>query len=70
MHLAPGQSAVVTFTASPDTFVMVDAATGDRVAAPGVYDVVLTDGVHAERDVRHRVVMAGAPHVVEPFPVW
>jgi xylan 1,4-beta-xylosidase len=68
VHLAPGQSQLVSFASSADTFVMVDKATGDRVSTPGVFDVVLTDGVHKDRDIIHRVVIGGAQRVVEPFP--
>jgi hypothetical protein len=70
VHLAPGESTVVSFTASAATLVVGDkqSGNGDRVATPGTYDIIITDGANTALDSRHRVVLTGRQIVSEPFP--
>ena len=66
VHLAPGESALVSFGASSASLRLVDRASGDLVSTPGDFDLVLTDGV--AEIARHRVVVEGEQVVVERFP--
>ena len=65
VHLAPGASTVVSFTATAATFRQV-LPNGDAVAAPGLYRVMLTNGV--AETVNHEVELTGQTVVLEAFP--
>jgi xylan 1,4-beta-xylosidase len=64
VHLAPGESTVVTFTASTETLRMV-APTGDIVSTPGKFQLKFTNGVYLEHNVM--VTVKGEEKVVEYF---
>jgi hypothetical protein len=66
VHLLPGASQVVSFSASSASLRLVDRATGDVVSTPGAFDLVVTNGVREA--ARRRVVVEGDEVVVEPFP--
>jgi len=66
VHLLPGASQVVSFSASSASLRLVDRATGDVVSTPGAFDLVVTNGVREA--ARRRVVVEGDEVVVERFP--
>jgi hypothetical protein len=66
VHLLPGESQVVAFSASSRSLRMADRATGDIVSTPGDFDLVVTNGV--TEFARRRVVVEGDEVVVERFP--
>ena len=70
VHLAPGQSTVVTFPVSSATFRMVAKPSGDRVSTPGTFDVVLTGDGGVTEIARLPVQVRGEEVVVEAFPKW
>lgn len=85
VHLAPGQSQIVSFNVSAASFRMVSKPSGHRVSTPGTFKLVATNGLgrwaagaRAERlppavrdnaEVLMDVVIEGEEHVVEPFPL-
>jgi hypothetical protein len=66
VHLAPGESQIVTFTASTKTFRMVAKPSGHIVSTPGTFVLQITNGVSLF--VNHTVVVEGEEVVVERFP--
>jgi beta-D-xylosidase 4 len=68
VHLAPGESAVVSFDVSSETLRMADKASGDLVSTPGTFGISLTNGAGAE--VRHTLVVTGEEVVAVPFPAF
>lgn len=84
VHLAPGQSQIVSFNVSATSFRITEKGTGDLVSTPGAFKLVATNGLgrwnagaRAERlpaavrdaaEVAMDVVVEGEEHVVEPFP--
>ena len=67
MHLAPGESALVSFDVSAASLRLVDKASGDVVSTPGEFKIVLTNGVTPVPGERV-VVVEGAELVATPFP--
>ena len=67
VHLAPGESAIVTFSASTSTLRMVDRDTGDTVSTPGDFKLQFTNGVGSE--IVRRVKVEGQEVLVEAFPM-
>jgi len=67
VHLAPGESALVSFDVSAASLRMVDKASGDVVSTPGEFKLVLTNGVTPVPGERV-VVVEGAELVATPFP--
>ena len=66
LHLAPGQSASVSFLVSSATLLMVDRDSGDRVSTPGTFTLLFTNGV--DQEVRATVTVQGQQVLVAPFP--
>jgi xylan 1,4-beta-xylosidase len=66
VHLAPGESATVSFDVSAASLALHDRATGDKVATPGEYTVVVTNGAGAR--LAQAVTVAGDDAVLERFP--
>lgn len=66
VHLAPGASYTWHVQLSSRTLSVVDRQTGDLMSVPGVYDVVITNGV--QETARASVAVRGAPVVMESFP--
>ena len=67
VHLAPGESVVVSFDVSAASLRMVDKASGDVVSTPGEFRIALTNGVTPVPGERV-VVVEGAELVATPFP--
>jgi beta-glucosidase len=67
VHLGPGQSQTLDFTASSETLRLVDKATGDVVSTPGAFDIIFSNGVD-NVVVATRVTVTGSEIVVTPFP--
>ena len=67
VHLAPGETAVVTFSISSLTFRLVDKVSGDVLSAPGTFQLLFTNGVSANVSSAD-VTVAGSPVVAIPFP--
>ena len=65
IHLAPGQSTVVSFAATAATFKQT-LRNGDAVVIPGIYTLDLTNGV--DQTVVFNVNITGRAVVIEPFP--
>eukprot|EP00656_Telonema_subtile_P011294 TRINITY_DN15564_c0_g1_i1.p1 TRINITY_DN15564_c0_g1~~TRINITY_DN15564_c0_g1_i1.p1 ORF type:complete len:425 (+),score=107.65 TRINITY_DN15564_c0_g1_i1:373-1647(+) len=66
VHLAPGQSATVSFGVAPTHLQLVDQVSGDQVCMPGEYELEFTDGV--AESLFHTVTIQGPKAVIEPFP--
>lgn len=68
VHLAPQQATTITFSIPvPNAVQVVDKATGDFVSTPGVYDIIITNGVDPEFAVT-TVTLSGPQTVCVPFP--
>ena len=67
VHLAPGESTVVSFNVSAASFKMACKSTGNLVATPGEFTLVFTNGV-LERQTRV-VSLKGQEVIMETFPV-
>jgi len=65
VHLQPGQSTTLSFPVAPASLSVVDPEHGDRLSAPGLYELQLTDGV--VDGLRYEVQLQGAPVVLERF---
>lgn len=68
VHLGPGETAVVTFTVSSETFRVVDKASGDVLSAPGAFRLLFTNGVAANVTSATVTISGAGPVVAIPFP--
>jgi beta-glucosidase len=66
LHLAPGQSAEVSFLVSSATLRLVDRDSGSSVSTPGSFDILFTDGV--DQVLHSAVTVQGQQVTVAPFP--
>ena len=67
VHLAPGESTIVTFGVSSESFKVGHKDTGDIVSTPGDYELRVTRG-HGE-DIKQRVELVGREYILEKFPI-
>jgi xylan 1,4-beta-xylosidase len=66
VHLAPGESTTVSFDVSSASLALVAKPTGHTVSTPGVFNIVITNGV--DQTVTHEVAVAGDEVIVAKFP--
>ena len=66
VHLAPGESATVSFAVDSATLRLSDRASGDLVSAPGLFELRFTNGVQLV--VGAQVQVTGAQVTVKSFP--
>lgn len=67
VHLQPGQSQIVVFQGSRQWLELTDKASGARVLSPGVYHLVVSNGVDQRIELPYR--LTGEEHIVVPFPL-
>lgn len=65
VNLAPGESREVKFTVSSSSLLLADA-NGDLISAPGVYNIIFTNGV--DQSIVKSLRIHGDEKIVEPFP--
>ena len=71
VHLAPGESTIVTFSVAARALAVVDRVTADTVLAPGAGELELTLGDARTAPIRLPVAITGAsPSILERFPVF
>lgn len=66
VHVASGDAAIVVFDIAAADLSVVDPATGDRVSAPGSFDITITNGV--EEVLTAKVTLTGRHTVLDAFP--
>jgi xylan 1,4-beta-xylosidase len=67
VHLAPGESTIVNFGVSTETFKVAHKLTGDFVSTPGSFEIHFTRG-HGE-DIIQQFKIEGEEIILEKFPL-
>jgi xylan 1,4-beta-xylosidase len=67
VHLAPGETTIVSFGVSAESFKVAHKDTGDIISTPGDFELRVVRG-HGD-EVKQRFQLVGSENILEKFPV-